>query len=410
MKKLLVIITKGYPFGKGEPFLENEITHYKGFDKVVFLPLLIKDGVKRDIGFAELILPKRISTINKFLFFFNVLFIKDFYSEILLLVKTKRLSIGAVFDLVLFINHGRLLYKKFIKWYKKNSYFDEITLYSYWMHFNAYSSLLIKKYIGKNVFAFTRCHRFDLYEELNKNKYIPLRKKIFSNIDIIVSISDDGVSYLNQKYGLPTDSMRVSRLGAKSHNMYVKNYTKQPSLMILSCSRLTKIKRVNLIVEAIDELKDFDVKWNHVGDGPEMQNIEKMIEEKNLNEIITLVGSIPNTEVYDYYSKNNYDIFVNVSSSEGIPVSIMEAMSFGFPVIATSVGGNQEIVINGYNGYLIDKDFQTQDLVNAIKKIIKMSQSDYLSLRSNARSTFELKYNAQDNYEKFVNSIHSKFI
>ena len=49
---------------------------------------------------------------------------------------------------------------------------------------------------------------------------------------------------------------------------------------------------------------------------------------------------------------NDFDLFVNMSLSEGIPVSIMEAISFGIPIIATNVGGNAEIV-NDETGVLI---------------------------------------------------------
>jgi len=48
---------------------------------------------------------------------------------------------------------------------------------------------------------------------------------------------------------------------------------------------------------------------------------------------------LPHNDVLNYYASNPVDVFINTSSSEGLPVSIMEAMSFGIPVIATNVGG-----------------------------------------------------------------------
>ena len=59
-------------------------------------------------------------------------------------------------------------------------------------------------------------------------------------------------------------------------------------------------------------------------------------------------------------------MFINVSSTEGIPVSIMEAMSFGIPVIATAVGGTPEIV-NNENGYLLSKDPSAKELAEVIQ-------------------------------------------
>lgn len=54
-------------------------------------------------------------------------------------------------------------------------------------------------------------------------------------------------------------------------------------------------------------------------------------------ELTVLLG---NQLVYDFYRNNDVDVFVNLSESEGIPVSIIETISFGVPVVATDVGGN----------------------------------------------------------------------
>ena len=72
---------------------------------------------------------------------------------------------------------------------------------------------------------------------------------------------------------------------------------------------------------------------------------------------------------------------MNVSESEGIPVSIMEASSFGIPVIATNVGGVGEIVENGYNGLLLNKDFLNRDLSVCLKSIACMVDNDYQTFK-----------------------------
>ncbi len=60
---------------------------------------------------------------------------------------------------------------------------------------------------------------------------------------------------------------------------------------------------------------------------------------KRLETRIVLRGGISNAEVFQFYRDNKVDLFVNASTSEGLPVSIMEAISFGIPSIATNVGG-----------------------------------------------------------------------
>ena len=59
-----------------------------------------------------------------------------------------------------------------------------------------------------------------------------------------------------------------------------------------------------------------------------------------------LFGHLDNNEIFNMYKNNSYDYFITLSESEGLPVSIMEAISCGIPVIATAVGGITEIVIN----------------------------------------------------------------
>ncbi|MEG1497600.1 MAG: glycosyltransferase, partial [Clostridiales bacterium] len=91
--------------------------------------------------------------------------------------------------------------------------------------------------------------------------------------------------------------------------------------------------------------------------------------------------------------------------SEGIPVSIMEAISFGIPVIATDVGGVNEIVYNDQNGILLDKDFSDNQLIEAINKFAFMPNDEYLKYRDNARNIWEKNYDAEKNYTEFLNEI-----
>lgn len=117
------------------------------------------------------------------------------------------------------------------------------------------------------------------------------------------------------------------------------------------------------------------------------------------------MGFFSNTEVMEFYKTNEYDLFINTSETEGIPVSIMEAMSFGIPVVATDVGGTKEIVIDRYNGRLLKKNFQIRELNDLIFFFLEMNKITYQQYARNAYS-FWLKYfNAERNYKKFIRDI-----
>ena len=106
----------------------------------------------------------------------------------------------------------------------------------------------------------------------------------------------------------------------------------------------------------------------------------------------------------EFYRNNAINLFINLSDSEGIPVSIMEAMSFGIPCIATNVGGTSEIVVNGINGYLID-DEDDEYIAGKVDSIATMNAEGYRQLRDAARNTWEQKFNAKKNYRVFIEEI-----
>ena len=123
---------------------------------------------------------------------------------------------------------------------------------------------------------------------------------------------------------------------------------------------------------------------------------------ENVNAVFE--GRVENRKVLEFYRNNAINLFINLSDSEGIPVSIMEAMSFGIPCIATNVGGTSEIVVNGINGYLID-DEDDEYIAGKVDSIATMNAEDYRQLRDAARNTWEQKFNAKKNYRVFIEEI-----
>jgi glycosyltransferase involved in cell wall biosynthesis len=105
------------------------------------------------------------------------------------------------------------------------------------------------------------------------------------------------------------------------------------------------------------------------------------------------------------YTEKPYHLFVNVSESEGIPVSIMEALSFGIPCIATDVGGTREIVRDKYNGILLEKDFEPEVLADWISYFAKLPDSEYQAYRNRSRLSWQENYDADRNYKAFVNTL-----
>lgn len=109
-------------------------------------------------------------------------------------------------------------------------------------------------------------------------------------------------------------------------------------------------------------------------------------------------GWTDNQNVISYYIENHPDAFVNLSYVEGIPVSIMEAMSCGIPCVATDTGASSEIVQAGRNGYLVPRDFEHDEVTWCIRNCIGDNCAE---LKKQARKTAETLYSADKNFQRF---------
>jgi glycosyltransferase involved in cell wall biosynthesis len=118
------------------------------------------------------------------------------------------------------------------------------------------------------------------------------------------------------------------------------------------------------------------------------------------------MGHYPNNELLDFYNHNKVDLFINTSSTEGIPVSIMEAQSFGIPVIATDTGAVREIVVEG-TGSLLPVNFKTGELAKLIEHYANLTDNESDSIRMNAINNWETNFNAASNYKDFIMKVNS---
>ena len=107
-----------------------------------------------------------------------------------------------------------------------------------------------------------------------------------------------------------------------------------------------------------------------------------------------------------FYSSNQIDLFINTSSTEGIPVSIMEAQCFGIPVIATDTGGVKEVVIEG-TGSLLPVNFSSDDLAKLIEYYSGLTKEESETIGLNAMRNWESNFNATANYKDFIIKVNS---
>jgi glycosyltransferase involved in cell wall biosynthesis len=231
-------------------------------------------------------------------------------------------------------------------------------------------------------------------------------------LDALFFISNNGKQYFSEKLKKEKTGFIVSRLGIDNPYSGERKIGQSDVFMIVSCSNMIPLKRIDLIIKALGITKaQKRIQWMHFGDGILKDQLSELANDllgKSGKISYRFMGQYPNVELLKFYNQNRIDLFINTSSTEGIPVSIMEAQSAGIPVIATNVGGVSEIVVEG-TGSLLDPDFSTTELAGLIEYYSVLDENEMNEIRINAITNWRQNYNASLNYSNFVSNINSIF-
>ena len=394
MKKMF-LLTRSYPYSNAENFLEDEILCLcKIFELVYIIPYMATSDRCRELPRNCILLPPivndKVDIINNGFYCSKCfhLLIKDFIQNRVFL-SYKKIKVW----LTAYIAANTYMNSSMIREIEKKLDGEDI-FYSYWGKWGNVLSLFIKD----RVLFVSRFHGdWDLWEEKYDN-YAPLRKYVAEKLDAAIFISQKGQEYFNKKY--PNCPTSLHRLGTKDLGICKKS--DDGILRVVSCSSVYPLKRVDLILKAVNNVANSQkVEWTHLGGGVDFDKIKKMASlNQNSNLSICLLGQMTYTEVQNFYKNNAVDVFINLSTNEGIPVSIMEAISCNIPVVATDVGGTSEIV-NKQTGILISKDSSIEEISNAILEL-----NTHHCLYS-PRKFWERNFSAEKNYSAFAQYLKS---
>lgn len=187
-----------------------------------------------------------------------------------------------------------------------------------------------------------------------------------------------------------------------NNSIHIPDYRvqwRQP-FQVLFLGVLIKRKGVSDLLKAIKLLKDSikidNVLFTIAGSGPEESNLKAECLELGINDIVRFVGWVDNEKKISLLRESQ--LFVLPSYNEGLPVALLEAISYGLPVVATDVGDISEAVFNGENGFLI-KHGHIQQLYTSIRKIID-DKDLYIKMSKASRQIAENKFSDRDYYNK----------
>lgn len=252
--------------------------------------------------------------------------------------------------------------------------------------------LAAKKARKNGTKVYYTAHGFHFYQGAPKKNwlvYYPIEKHFAKFTDKLITITNE--DYLFAKNKFSCDVERIHGVGVDEKRYFpVDNKTKNSikekmgyrleQKIILCVGELNNNKNQTMAINAMDEIvkKYPDVLLILAGNGPEKENLEKIIEEKKLQKNVKLIGYVTNLQDYQHIA----DISISCSKREGLPLNIVEAMLSGTPVVATLNRGHRELIADGSNGFIVDVD----DKEALTDKIIELldNQNTYDSIMKQA--------------------------
>ncbi|HWV43459.1 glycosyltransferase [Pseudorhodoplanes sp.] len=279
---------------------------------------------------------------------------------------------------------------------------------TFWLFHAAHGLSSLKRRLPE-LHMVSQAHGADLYEARHSPPYIPCRDRTIALLDAIYPDSAEGVAYLKAHPASRHTTVEVARLGTPDPEVRCAP-SRDGILRVVSCSSLMPVKRVDMIVAGIAALArrrpDLRIDWQHFGGGEQHGIIEVAARALPPSVTWTIAGHVPAEEIIAWYRKNPVDVFINVSSSEGTPVSAMEAASFGIPIVATAVGGNREIV-TAANGFQLDPE-PTPAAIAETLEWFAGNPDKAAALRDGSRAVWERNYAARVNFPAFAARLRAR--
>jgi len=174
-----------------------------------------------------------------------------------------------------------------------------------------------------------------------------LEAKFFRSADRVILTNEGTASYVSDEYRIRRDSIVVipNYVDTDLFSLAEPNTAEKPEITYVG--RLVSPKRPDLLIEAV---ADLDVRVNIIGSGPESEKLESIAA--GVRAEIRFQGNVPSTEVAAYLNRST--IFVFPTGSEGQPKALLEAMSSGLAIVASSAPGVTNIIEDGRTGILAE--------------------------------------------------------
>ncbi len=223
--------------------------------------------------------------------------------------------------------------------------------------------------------------------EKKRNVFAFIERLMFRYTNKVICVSDYDSQLARKAFNYHGAKLLTIHNGIKDTEYIKKQYGSHGVVMV---SRFAVPKDQLTLVKAVKNLcnRKIAVRCVLIGDGPNLEMVKKYVKANVLDSAVTFAGV--RTDIEELLIQS--DIFCLISNYEGLPISIIEAMRAGLPIIASDVGGVHELVENDYNGYLVEKS-NPEDLENKL-----------LLLLNNSHKIREMGLNSRKKYKQEFSS------
>lgn len=240
-----------------------------------------------------------------------------------------------------------------------------------------------------------------------KKRIYKLFEKIIGRIsDGVIAVSEYDRELAIKHKVLPPNKVHTIHNGVHDLPVNKKFFysVAEETPTIIMVARFAQPKRQLQLLTALNQIRHIQWKMSFAGDGPLLQEAKEFVERENLRDRVLFFGN--RDDITELLNKSS--LFILLSDWEGLPLSILEAMRCGLPILASDVGGVKEAVYNSENGYVVSKN-NLDELIEKLT-ILLTNSSLRMEMGRKGRLLFEENFSFEKMYnetEDFYKVIHA---
>lgn len=406
MASTLIYITSTFPYGgiTEQSFILPELEPLaKAFDRVILVPEHIDsesvmcdlpEGVETDTRFAKA--NRQPSSLGSQLKYA----IHPKFAAALIHGGTNMLHYNRFRSLLSYFSGARRFAKFIAGNYPPVS--GKYTFYTFWCHWCTTAFALIPN--TGNATIVSRAHGYDIFDHRVSYRSHYLRRQTFKRLTALYPQSSDGAEYILSQYPFIADKTSVQFLG----NTRIYTATNPPAdsdeITFCTVARFHTVKRLPQTAALLERLAaahpDKHFRWILIGDGSDRPAIENKVKHAPSNLIVEMRGQMDNADIQHLYATRHIDFFLLLSSSEGTPIALCEALGYGIPVVASHVGGMPALLgsenpgsVAAAGGITVEPSLDSKACLSALKPLIESAPLRQ-KLRAAALANWEKNFNA----------------